>query len=68
MDHPDGRRFQIQIPPGSQDGREFRLKGMGVRHERGEGDLVCHLQLTVPPILDAASRRLAEKLVKSLGL
>jgi DnaJ-class molecular chaperone len=68
VEHPDGRRFQIQIPPGSQDGREFRLKGMGIRHERGEGDLVCHLQLTVPAILDSASRKLAEKLLKSLGL
>jgi curved DNA-binding protein len=68
VEHPDGRRFQIQIPPGSQDGREFRLKGMGVRRERGEGDLICHLQVAVPAILDSASRKLAEKLLKSLGL
>ena len=59
---------QIQVPAGSQDGRTIRLKGMGIRHERGEGDLVCHLQLTVPAILDSASRKLADKLLRSLGL
>ena len=67
---PFGRQFltRLRSLAGSQDGRTIRLKGMGIRHERGEGDLVCHLQLTVPAILDSASRKLADKLLRSLGL
>jgi molecular chaperone DnaJ len=53
-----GGKAQIRIPPGTQNGTVFRLKGKGVRNVEGygQGDLHVRVQVEVPAHLNAAQR------------
>jgi DnaJ-class molecular chaperone len=44
----------LRIPPGTQNGHRFRLKGQGMPHLRGEGfgDLYAKARVVLPPKLD----------------
>jgi molecular chaperone DnaJ len=56
-------KAQIRIPPGTQSGTTFRLKGKGVRNVEGygHGDLHVRVYVEVPTHLNAAQRqKLAE--------
>jgi molecular chaperone DnaJ len=58
----DGRAH-IKIPPGTQSGTVFRLKGKGVRNVQGygHGDLHVRVNVEVPARLDAAQRAKLEE-------
>lgn len=57
---------KMTIPPGTQGGQRFRLRGKGLPRERGErGDLYATVQITVPKTLTAEERDLFQKLAKS---
>ena len=45
---------ELPIPPGTQPGRMFRLKGQGMPHlrSRGRGDLLVRIDVEVPTKLD----------------
>jgi molecular chaperone DnaJ len=60
---------KLKIPPGSQNGRVFRLKGSGIPHlrGRGNGDQLVVLKVVTPESLTREQRRLFEELAKSLG-
>lgn len=51
-------KAQIKIPPGTQPGTVFRLRGRGVRnvHGHGSGDLLVRVNVEVPTRLSAAQR------------
>lgn len=53
----DGKN-SVKIPPGTQPGTLFRLKGKGVRNVQGYGcgDLHVHIHIEVPTRLTAAQR------------
>jgi molecular chaperone DnaJ len=53
-----GGQASIRIPPGSQTGTIFRLKGKGVKNvqNHGVGDLHVRVHVEVPTHLDAAQR------------
>jgi molecular chaperone DnaJ len=59
----------IQVPPGTQTGRVFRLRGRGVTRLRrtGRGDLLIVTQVVVPTKLDEQQRELFQELGKTLG-
>jgi len=48
----------IKIPPGTQSGTVFRLRGKGIRnvHGQGYGDLHVRVNVEIPTQLDAAQR------------
>ncbi len=50
----------LRIPPGSQPGQVFRLKGKGMPrlHERGHGDLYLVLDVRVPEDITSEQRDL----------
>ena len=50
----------IRIPPGTQSGRTFKIRGKGADTPSGTGDLYVTLQLTVPTRLTAAEKRALE--------
>ncbi|MFB3854249.1 MAG: DnaJ C-terminal domain-containing protein [Vicinamibacterales bacterium] len=55
---PDGPA-RLRVPPGTQSGQRFRLRGRGVPTPRGErGDLVVEVRLVLPPVLDERSKEL----------
>ena len=63
----DGKA-SLRIPPGTQNGRVFRLKGKGVPqlNGRGKGDQLVKVVVVTPRHLDGKQRRLFEELAKIL--
>jgi molecular chaperone DnaJ len=63
----DGRA-PIKIPPGTQNGKVFRIKGKGVPrlNSRGRGDQLVIIRVITPQSMDANQRRLFEELAKTL--
>jgi molecular chaperone DnaJ/curved DNA-binding protein len=49
-----GQTVRLTIPPGTQPGATLRLRGQGVRTDRGAGDLRVEVAVTVPRLDDDA--------------
>ena len=64
----DGART-LRIPPGTQSGEVFSLRGLGVPHLRssGRGDMLVRLQVITPTHLSEDQKQLLLKLAESLG-
>lgn len=58
----DGDTVQLNIPPGTQPGQQFVLRGKGGRHQRGRGDLIISARITIPNKLSKEEKRLWEQL------
>lgn len=58
----------LRIPPGTQPGKVFRLRGQGVPHLRGSGtgDQLVTVSVQVPTKLSAEQRELFEKLAQMM--
>ena len=59
----DGGRAKIKIPGGTQNGKQFRLKGKGMPYIRGSGngDLYVQVNTEVPISLNKEQKELLEK-------
>ncbi|MEZ4987732.1 MAG: molecular chaperone DnaJ [Saprospiraceae bacterium] len=59
----DGK-VKIKIPPGTQSGKIFRLKGKGLSNvqEYGQGDQLIHVNVWTPKNLTDEERRILEQL------
>ncbi len=56
-------KVELTIPPGSQSGRKFRLRGQGLRRRRGgNGDLYVQIQVMVPTRPTSEEKELFERL------
>jgi molecular chaperone DnaJ len=57
---PGGGTAKLRVPPGTQTGQRFRLRGRGARSLRDgqAGDLVAEVRVTLPPVLDERSKEL----------
>ena len=67
---PDGRRLALTVPPGTQNGRTFRLRGQGMpklgkTSETGDLHVEVHAQLPGP--LSGRALELFEDFVKATG-
>ncbi|PTM14555.1 MAG: molecular chaperone DnaJ [Bacteroidetes bacterium] len=60
-------RVKIKIPPGTQSGKIFRLKGKGLSHvqEYGQGDQLIHVNVWTPKNMNDEEKKLMEKLRES---
>ncbi|MBL0423162.1 molecular chaperone DnaJ [Ramlibacter sp. AW1] len=58
----------IEIPEGTQHGKQFRLRGKGIKGVRSSypGDLYCHISVEVPVKLSEHQRKLLKDLDESL--
>ncbi|MFH1810144.1 MAG: molecular chaperone DnaJ [Pseudomonadota bacterium] len=58
----------MNIPPGTQGGQKFRLKGKGAPRLKGggKGDLFVEVQLDVPRTVDENSRKILETFVAAV--
>lgn len=63
----DGR-VKLKIPPETQSGKLFRLRGKGVRPVRGgpQGDLLCRVVVETPVNLSSEQKALLEQFRESL--
>ncbi len=59
----------LEIPPGTQSGRSFRLKGKGVPRlgQRGQGDQIIEVNVEVPTKLNKEQQDLLKKFAKVSG-
>ncbi|MBN1479734.1 J domain-containing protein [candidate division KSB1 bacterium] len=58
----------LKIPAGTQNGKLFKLKGMGVYINGHQGDHFVEIQVNVPDHLDAKSRKALEQFAKTAGI
>lgn len=63
-----GKRLLLTIPPGTQNGRVFRLKGQGLPRmgKEGAGDLLVRTRVVLPEPLDEEGTRLARQLLEHI--
>jgi len=59
----------LRVPPGTQGGSTFRLRGQGMKHLDSErkGDLYVHVQIAVPSKLNAEQKEKLQEFSKALG-
>lgn len=62
----DNKRVKLKIPPGTESGKIFRLKGLGFPnlHGYGKGDQLVRVIIDIPKKLSAKERELFEKLAE----
>ena len=67
---PDGRRLMLRIPPGTPNGKSFRLRGQGMPQlgqPENRGDLYAEVTVVLPTHLNDEQRRLFEAFARSIG-
>src|ERR671913_539919 len=53
----DGPPVTVKMPPGTPNGRTFRVRGKGARKSDGtRGDLLATIEVQVPAVVDATTR------------
>jgi molecular chaperone DnaJ len=61
-------RSTLRLPPGTQCGQQFTLRGKGVPYGAGaRGDLLVTISVAIPPGDDPRVRRAAQEIDKALG-
>ncbi len=53
---------KMKIPAGTQSGEKLRLRGKGVPHGRGRGDMIVVIQVKTPTKLGRKERKILEEL------
>ena len=56
----EGEPVTLRLPSGTRSGRTLRVRGRGVKTDRGTGDLLVTVDIVVPKKLNAAQRRALE--------
>ena len=64
----DGKKVVLRIPPGTQSGTRFRIRGQGVEKGDRVGDLYVEVKLEVPDTLSSEGQRLMEALASDAEL
>jgi molecular chaperone DnaJ len=64
----DGKKVMLRIPPGTQPGRKFRIKGQGLEKNGRKGDQLVGVQITVPNELTPEQQDLMKKFAESAGM
>lgn len=64
----DGKKVLLRIPPGTQPGRKFRIKGQGVERNGHRGDQYVQVKVTLPETLTSEQEDMVKKLADSAGL
>ena len=63
-----GKKVVLRIPPGTQPGRKFRIKGQGLEKNGRKGDQLVGVQVTLPEKLSPEQEELMKKLAESAGM
>ena len=61
--------ISLKIPPNTQTGKVFRIKGKGasIVRDRRRGDILCRIVVETPSNLDKEQTKLLNELKKSLS-
>jgi DnaJ-class molecular chaperone len=63
-----GNRVELKIPPGTQSGAVFRLRGLGIRTPSETGDMYVTVKLEIPKNINERQRKLIEEFAKEGNL
>ena len=63
-----GKKVLLRLPPGTQPGRRFRIKGQGIEKNGRRGDQLVGVQVTVPDQLTQEQQDLMKRFADSAGL
>ncbi len=58
----DGKKVVLRIPPGTQSGTSFRIRGQGIHKGDHRGDQLVKVKVTVPQQLSEEGRKAIEEL------
>lgn len=64
---PGGGTVKLKLPPGTQDGKRFKVRGIGAPRARGDGepgDLVARVKVIVPEKLSRREKEILEALAE----
>jgi molecular chaperone DnaJ len=64
----DRKKIVLKIPPGTQSGTTFRIKGQGVSRRDAVGDQLVRVVIRVPEDLSKEGREALERLAEAEGL
>jgi molecular chaperone DnaJ len=64
----DGKHLVLRIPPGTQPGRKFRIKGQGIEKGGARGDQIVDIQVEVPAKLSPEQEAVVKSWADSAGL
>jgi molecular chaperone DnaJ len=64
----DGKHVVLRIPPGTQHGTRFRIKGQGVEKGGRRGDQFVKVQVTVPENLTEEQKKQLEGIFAEAGI
>jgi len=65
---PDGSTVTLRLPPGTANGKTFRVKGKGAQPSgKTPGDLLATVQIQVPSELSDEAKKAVEELRDSRG-
>ncbi len=62
------RKAVLKIPPGTQPGTTFRLKGLGIKTDSRTGDQYVRVDVEIPKNLTPKQKQLFEEFAKMLNL
>ena len=64
----DGKKVAIRIPPGTPNGKRFRVRGQGIQREGSQGDLIVEADVTVPESLNPEQEKAMKEFAEAGGL
>ena len=64
----DGKKVAIRIPPGTPNGKRFRVRGQGIHREGAQGDLIVEADVTVPESLTPEQEKAMKEFAEAGGL
>ena len=64
----DGKKVAIRIPPGTANGKRFRVRGQGIEKDGQKGDLIVQADVLVPERLTEEQERAMREFAEAGGL
>ncbi|MFL5612081.1 MAG: molecular chaperone DnaJ [Gemmatimonadaceae bacterium] len=64
----DGKRVAIRIPPGTSNGKRFRVREQGIEKDGAKGDLIVQVDVQVPEKLTEDQERAMKEFAEASGL
>src|SRR6476661_3182838 len=64
----DGKRVAIRIPPGTSNGKRFRVRGQGLEKDGARGDLIVQVDVQVPEKLTEDQEKAMKEFAEASGL
>ncbi|MCS7229151.1 MAG: molecular chaperone DnaJ [Candidatus Kryptonium sp.] len=63
-----GNKVELTIPPGTQSGTTFRLRGLGIKTDGKVGDMYVTVKVEIPDKINERQRKLIEEFAKEGNL